>query len=91
MAIPETVMSSQLTALQLQDLGWDLLSEHQQLLITREALRRAAETIAGQAEVLACEMEIGTLSDRGGPDALRLLAAFVRLSGQETQEAAGHA
>lgn len=72
---------------------WNLLSEDVQLFVSREALRRAAEIVAGQAETLAEEIEIGTLSDRGGPDALRLLAAIVRVAGQEPMLAgiAGHA
>ncbi|MBV9734411.1 MAG: hypothetical protein JO209_00775 [Acidisphaera sp.] len=69
---------------------WDLLPESLQLMLSREALRRAAETIAGQAESLAEEMEIGSLSDCGGPDALRLLAAVVRVTGQDSLVPAGH-
>ena len=60
---------------------WNVLSDDLQLLLTREALRRAAEIIAGQAEALAGEMEGGYLRDRGGPDALRLLAGVVRVNG----------
>ncbi|MDR3535425.1 MAG: hypothetical protein P4L71_02890 [Acetobacteraceae bacterium] len=58
--------------------NWNLLSEPLQLALAREALRRAADTIAEQAEVLAAEMERGALNDNGGPEALRLLAAVVR-------------
>ena len=58
--------------------AWDLLSDDLQLALAREALRRAVATIAGQAEVLAGEIEAGTLADRGGADALRLFAAVVR-------------
>ena len=57
---------------------WNVLSEPLQLALSREALHRAGMTIAMQAEALAAEIESGTLVDRGGPDALRLLAAFVR-------------
>jgi len=57
---------------------WNLLSDDLQLALAREALRQASATIAGQAEALAAEIEAGTLRDRGGPDALRLLAAVVR-------------
>jgi hypothetical protein len=72
--------------------NWNLLSDELQLLVTREALRRAADVIAGQADELAVEMESGGLSDRGGPDALRLLAAVVRSSGNDGFAAvAGHA
>ena len=70
---------------------WNLLSEELQLVLSREALRRAAEIVAGQAEILAREMECGSLTDRGGPDALRLLAAVVRVTGQDALEPAGHA
>ncbi len=71
---------------------WTILSDDLQLTLSREALKRAAETIAGQAEILASEMETGSLSDRGGPDALRLLAAVVRVSGEDPFAAiAGHA
>ena len=70
---------------------WNLLSDALQLVLTREALLRAAETIASQAEVLAQEMEQGGLEDRGGPDALRLLAAVVRITGQDNPVPVGHA
>jgi hypothetical protein len=69
---------------------WDVLSENLQLVLAREALLRAAETIASQAETLAEEMDAGRLQDRGGPDALRLLAAVVRITGTEHLHA-GHA
>jgi hypothetical protein len=70
---------------------WNLLSDDLQLTLSREALRRAAETIAGQAEILAGEIEAGTLADRGGPDALRLLAAVVRASRDDPFTPEGHA
>jgi hypothetical protein len=70
---------------------WNKLSEALQLTLSHEALRRAAETIASQAEVLAEEMECGALPDRGGPDALRLLAVVVRSGGQDRDGVAGHA
>ncbi|MXP64185.1 hypothetical protein E0493_12610 [Roseomonas sp. M0104] len=57
---------------------WHDFSEQQQLALSQEALRRAAETLAGHAELLAREMEDGALLDQGGPDALRLFAAVVR-------------
>lgn len=60
----------------LQD--WNAISEDTQLALSTQALLAAADAIARQAEVLAEEMETGTLFDRGGPDALRLLAALVR-------------
>jgi len=58
--------------------NWSVLTPGAQLALSRAALVHAADTIAGQAETLAQEMETGTLDDRGGPDALRLLAAIVR-------------
>lgn len=57
---------------------WTLLTEEAQLHLAREALARASQMIAHQAEFLAAEMEGGVLSDRGGADALRLLAAIIR-------------
>jgi len=57
---------------------WNHLSEGTQMALSQAALAQAANTIAVQAETLATEMEAGALDDRGGPDALRLLAAVVR-------------
>ncbi len=57
---------------------WNAISDGLQLALSREALHRAGISIALQAEALAGEIERGTLADRGGPEALRLLAAFVR-------------
>ncbi|KAA2213644.1 hypothetical protein [Teichococcus oryzae] len=62
---------------------WADFSEPQQLVLSQEALRRAAETLASHAEILAREMEDGALLDRGGPDALRLFASVVRATHQE--------
>ncbi len=70
---------------------WNLISEALQLFLAREALRRASDAIAGQAEVLAEEMEAGSLIDRGGPGALRLLAAVVRASGDPAPCTSGRA
>lgn len=70
---------------------WALLSEPLQLAVAREALARAAETIAGQAMVLAEELDEGVLPDRGGAEALRLFAAVVRVTGREASPPAGHA
>ena len=60
---------------------WEDLPEALQLMVAGAALRRAATAIARQAELLAREMEAGALEDHGGPDALRLLAAIVRTTG----------
>jgi hypothetical protein len=70
---------------------WTLLSEQTQLLLSQEALLRAADIVVAHAELLAEEMERGSLADRGGPDALRLLAAIVRAVGEEHAPEAGHA
>lgn len=61
--------------------AWDVIPEDLQLTLTSEALRRATDVIARQAETLADEMAGGMLADRGGPDALRLLAAVLRVTG----------
>lgn len=70
---------------------WNLLPDEMQLVLTREALRRAAETLAEHAELLAVEIEEGALHDRGGPDALRLFAAVVRATQQDGFAVSGHA
>jgi hypothetical protein len=57
---------------------WSYLPDDVQLTLSREALKRAVATLAQHAELLAEEMESGALSDRGGPEALRLFAAVVR-------------
>jgi hypothetical protein len=62
---------------------WHTLSDDLQLTLSREALRRAAETLAEHAELLAAEMESGTLLDQGGPEALRLFAAVVRATNRD--------
>ncbi|MGC4106915.1 MAG: hypothetical protein QM753_11270 [Thermomicrobiales bacterium] len=72
-------------------LEWDHLPDDTQLELARAALRRAVETFAGQAEILAGEIESGLLADRGGPEALRLLAAVVRVAGREGAIPAGTA
>jgi len=70
---------------------WNRLPEELQLAVTREALRRAAETIADQAELLAVEMDSGVIADQGGAEALRLLAAVVRFADTDRYGPAGHA
>ena len=62
---------------------WTLLSDNLQLMLSRQALDRANDTVADQAEILAAEMENGMLPDCGGPEALRLLAAVIRVAGQD--------
>jgi hypothetical protein len=62
---------------------WNDLPNEQQIALSRAALDRAVATIANQAELLADEMECGSLADRGGPDALRLFAAVVRVGRRE--------
>eukprot|EP01035_Chromulina_nebulosa_P011661 gene11661-biopygen9805 len=69
---------------------WSVLSNDAQLMLAHEALLRAGELLASQAECLAGEMESGTLHDRGGPDALRLFAALIRVHGSG-DAAAGNA
>jgi hypothetical protein len=71
--------------------SWNVLPEDLQLVLSKEALRRAAETLAEHAELLAEEMDRGTLSDRGGPDALRLFAAVVRATNEDAFGPVGHA
>lgn len=75
----------------MQPAPWNTLPEELQLLLSREALRRAAETLAEHADLLAEEMDRGTLSDRGGPDALRLFAAVVRATNSDAFGPVGHA
>jgi hypothetical protein len=70
---------------------WDLLSDDSQLRIAHGAMRRAAEAMAGHAELLASEMEDGAVCDRGGPEALRLLANMVRLTGRDIMVTVGNA
>jgi hypothetical protein len=67
---------------------WTHLSDSLQLALSREALSQASVIIAGQAELLADEMDAGRLEDRGGADALRLLAAIVRLNADAAEPAA---
>lgn len=70
---------------------WNRLPEQLQLALAREALHRAATMIAAQAEVLAEEIENGGLADHGGPEALRLFAAVVRVEEGEELTHTGHA
>jgi Mor family transcriptional regulator len=70
---------------------WNELPDNVQVGLAREALSRAVAMIAMQAEVLADEIESGCLADRGGPDALRLFAAVMRVDGADELAPAGHA
>ena len=69
---------------------WHLLSDETQLTLARAALQRAARTIASQAELLAEEIDNGAVTDPGGADALRLLAAVVRGVEDDPFAVAGH-
>ena len=66
---------------------WNALSDEMQLALAQQAMCQAAEAVAGQAEALAGVMEEGVIRDRGGPDALRLLAAVVRATAPEVGRA----
>jgi hypothetical protein len=70
---------------------WNLLSDEAQLAIAGSALRQATEMLARQAETLADEIDIGTLADYGGADALRLFAAIVRSGRSASGGGIGHA
>ena len=70
---------------------WNQMSEPLQLAVSRAALCRAAQTIAVQAEALAGEMDNGGLQDRGGPEALRLLAALIRVTSTQAMPVSGNA
>jgi hypothetical protein len=70
---------------------WNQMPEDLQIGLAREALSRAVTMIAEQAEALADEIEHGSLADHGGPNALRLFAAVVRIDGADELAPAGHA
>jgi hypothetical protein len=70
---------------------WNQLPEELQIALSRAALHRAVSALATQAELLADEMECGSLADRGGVDALRLFAAVVRANDADELVPAGHA
>jgi len=70
---------------------WHRLSDEMQLVLAREAMIRAAATLADQAEMIGLEMEAGTLHDRGGPEALRLFAAIIRATNIDIMGPVGHA
>lgn len=70
---------------------WNTLPEGLQLYLAQQAFRQASDIIAGQAETLAQEFERGTLADRGGAEALRLMAAIIRALGPNHGLPAGQA
>jgi hypothetical protein len=70
---------------------WNHLPEDLQIALAREAMTRAAAILAGQAEVLADEIETGGLADRGGADALRLFAAIIRANSHDDLRPVGMA
>lgn len=72
-------------------LDWDDLPDDLQILLAREALTRAGAIIAVQAEALAEEIEVGNIADRGGADALRLLATILHRSCADPLPAVGMA
>ncbi|HTR16463.1 MAG TPA: hypothetical protein VMI52_05440 [Acetobacteraceae bacterium] len=72
-------------------IDWSQMSEDMQLMLSREAMLRATDLVAGHAEALAREIEAGGLEDRGGPDALRLLASVLRLNSQDLLGPVGNA
>ncbi len=69
---------------------WNALPDELQLELAGQALVRAAETLAGQAECLADEMEGGALTDQGGADALRLFAAIIRVPSRRQESSRRH-
>jgi hypothetical protein len=71
--------------------AWDDLPKDCQLSMAEGALQHACAILAQQAESLAEEIERGEIEDRGGADALRLLARLVRLAHLQGQTVAGRA
>jgi len=71
--------------------GWHELPPETQVTLSREALRRATETLARHAEMMALEIESGTVFDGGGPEALRLFAAAVRATNRDGFPTVGNA
>lgn len=74
---------------------WSTLSDDTQLYLASEAMREARAGTAIQADTLADAFDDGSLPDRGGADALRLMAALLRQTLAGTWPAgarpAGHA
>jgi hypothetical protein len=72
-------------------LDWSDISDDLQVLLAREALERAATTIAEQAAALPDEIDAGNIADHGGADALRLFAAILGESIEDPLPPAGMA
>lgn len=68
---------------------WNILPEPVQRAVADAALRRAVAVVADHAEALARELDCGTIADRGGAEALRLLVAILIQAGQDTLILAG--
>lgn len=71
--------------------AWDDLPEDCRLWLAEGAMRQACVILATKAEGLAHDMECGEIANRGGPDALRLLARLVRVANMQYEPAAGRA
>jgi hypothetical protein len=59
---------------------WDDLTTDTQVRLARSAIQLAAAILARHADALAEQMENGTLDNRSGPEALRLLAMVMRFA-----------
>lgn len=71
--------------------SWYELPTDVQLALAQGAMQKAAALLAEQAELLATEMDAGTLLDQGGPEALRLFAAVVRATNDDGWATVGNA
>ena len=71
--------------------SWHELPTDVQLALAQGAMQKAAALLAEQAELLATEMDAGTLLDQGGPEALRLFAAVVRAINDDGWATVGNA
>ncbi len=71
--------------------AWSRLPEVEQLALANAALLRALDVLVADAELLATEIDRGALTDRGGAEALRLLACIIRTAGRGGLAAVGHA
>ena len=77
------------TALQKTD--WQALPDDMQAALAQQAMRRAVLILAEQAELFAMQFQGGVLQDRGAPDALKLFAALVRETTNDTFPTVGNA